>query len=198
MAVDWNERYRSRAGRLWSGRVNDVVLDEVPGLTPGRALDVGCGEGADAIWLARQGWTVTGLDISSVALERAAAAAQEAGVTVEWVCGDLLTHPVPAAAFDLVSLQYPALPHAPGDPVLRALIGAVAPGGTLLVVGHGPPDPDFWRGKGMEPDEYVQVADVTAALGDGWTVEVDGMRPRHELREGIPWTHDVVLRARRA
>lgn len=196
MAVDWNERYRQRARGLWSGRVNDVVRDEVPGLEPGRALDVGCGEGADAIWLARRGWTVTGLDVSSVALERAAVAAAEAGVRVEWVCADLTVSSPPAAAFELVSVQYPALPHAPGDS-LGAIVGAVAPGGVLLVVGHGPPDPDFWRGKGMEPDDFVQVADVAAALGEGWTVELEGMRPRRRVREGTPWTHDVILRARR-
>src|SRR5579871_5362086 len=89
-AAEWDARYREREGQMWSGRPNGRLQAEVAGLTPGRALDVGCGEGADAIWLARSGWTVTAIDISDVALSRAREAAERAGVMVEWVCGDAL------------------------------------------------------------------------------------------------------------
>lgn len=80
---DWNERYATHGDGLWSGRANGVLVAELAGSPPGRALDVGCGEGADAIWLAAAGWQVTGVDVSDVALERAAAAAGDAGVTVQ-------------------------------------------------------------------------------------------------------------------
>ena len=92
-AAEWDARYRERDGAMWSGRPNGRLVDEVADLTPGRALDVGCGEGADAIWLAQHGWTVTAIDISEVAVGRARAAADRAGATVEWISGDALQTP---------------------------------------------------------------------------------------------------------
>jgi 2-polyprenyl-3-methyl-5-hydroxy-6-metoxy-1,4-benzoquinol methylase len=82
-AAEWDARYSERDGARWSGRPNGRLLAEVASLTPGRALDVGCGEGADAIWLARRGWTVTAIDISEVAVTRAREAAERAGAAVE-------------------------------------------------------------------------------------------------------------------
>src|SRR5258705_2397341 len=70
-AAEWDARYSERDGTMWSGRPNGRLVAEADGLTPGRALDVGCGEGADAIWLARRGWTVTAIDISHVAVSPA-------------------------------------------------------------------------------------------------------------------------------
>src|ERR687896_472973 len=104
-AAEWDTRYRDAA--MWSGRPNGRLVAEVADLTPARALDVGCGEGADAIWLARRGWTVTAVDISHAAICRAREAADLAGVSVEWVRADALQTPFRAASFDLVSLQYP-------------------------------------------------------------------------------------------
>ncbi len=101
-------------------------MTEVAGLQPGRALDVGCGEGADAVWLAGRGWEVTALDVSQVALDRAAAAARAAGVHVRWLLAGLVDAPLPAGAFDLVSVQYPALRRTPGQDAERALLAAVA------------------------------------------------------------------------
>jgi SAM-dependent methyltransferase len=196
--VDWDERYASHEEGLWSGRVNGALVADVAELPPGRALDVGCGEGADAIWLARAGWQVTGVDISEVALERAAAGAREAGVTVEWVRADIAVSPPAPGAYDLVSVQYPALKHSPGDEAIRALLGAVAPGGTVLVVGHAPVDPDYAHAHGFEVADYVQPADVRAHLDEGWEVEVDETRPRVDpAPEGSRHTHDTVLRAKR-
>ena len=94
-AAEWDARYGESEGAMWSGRPNGRLLVEVAGLTPGRALDVGCGEGADAIWLAQSGWTVTAIDISDVAMSRARQAAARAGAVVEWVCGDALADVVP-------------------------------------------------------------------------------------------------------
>ena len=175
---EWDARYASHDDGMWSGRPNGVLVAELAGTSPGRALDVGCGEGADAIWLAGAGWQVTGLDVSEVALERAAAAARTAGVGVEWICADIATAPPATGGYDLVSVHYPALEPSPGDHAIRALLAAVAPGGTLLVVGHAPLDPDHADAHGHAPTDYVQPADVSARLDERWKLEVDETRPR--------------------
>jgi|SRR5215218_7883671 len=195
---DWDERYASRAGGLWSGRVNGVLVVELDGRTPGRALDVGCGEGADAIWLARAGWDVAGVEVSEVALERAAAAARDAGVTVRWLHADVAAMEPPPVGYDLVSVLYPALRRSPPDEAIRAVLGAVAPGGTLLVVWHGPVDAEHARAHGFDVADFVGPEDIRARLDGGWDVEVDETRPRVEpAPEGSGHTHDTVLRATR-
>ena len=197
-AGDWDERYRGRGSDVWSGRPNGVLLTEISGLAPGRALDVDCGEGADAIWLASQGWNVTGVDISQVALDRAASAASESGVTVDWVCADFIANPPETGAYDLVSTHYPALPHSVDNEAIKALLTGVAPGGTLLVVGHALDDAEYARSHGFDPDDYVQPADVAASLDDGWTIEVDETRPFASTSHGgSPHSKDTVLKARR-
>ena len=195
--AEWDERYAS-AEQVWSGRPNGALVAEVAGLRPGRALDVGCGEGADVVWLAQQGWDVTGLDVSQVALDRAAMHARQAGASVRWVHADLVQAQLPAGAFDLVSAQYPALLRTPGDDAERALLAAVAPGGTLLVVHHADIDPEEAKARGFDPADYVGPADVAALLDDGWRVEVDEKRSRDITGgAGAHHTHDLVLRARR-
>jgi thioredoxin reductase/SAM-dependent methyltransferase len=197
-AAEWDERYAS-ADRVWSGEPNAALVAEVAGLAPGRALDVGCGEGADAVWLAQQGWAVTALDVSAVALERAAQHADQAGVQVEPVRAGLVEARLPVASFDLVSAQYPALLRTPGQDAERALLAAVAPGGTLLVVHHADVDTERARAHGFDPELYVGPSDVAALLeDDGWRVEVDERRPRQVSGgAGAHHTHDLVLRARR-
>ncbi|MEU9109568.1 methyltransferase domain-containing protein [Streptomyces xanthophaeus] len=146
----WDDRYRE-SDRIWSGNANAVLVREVQGLAPGRALDLGCGEGADAVWLARQGWQVTGTDISGVALGRAAGHAAEAGVSdrVAWQRHDF-ARSFPEGEFDLVSACFlHTYGEFPRPRVLRTAAAAVAPGGVLLVVGHagGPSwDPDAHPG----------------------------------------------------
>ena len=195
---DWDARYASHDDGLWSGRANGVLIAELAVNSPGRALDVGCGEGGDAIWLARAGWQVTGVDVSQVALERAADAARDAGVTVEWVHADASAMPSVPGGHQLVSVQYPALKHSPGEEAIRALLDAVASGGTLLVVGHAPLNPAYARAHGFEVADYVQPADIRARLDERWEVEVDETRPRADpVPEGSPYTHDRVLRAKR-
>jgi SAM-dependent methyltransferase len=196
-AAKWDERYAS-AERIWSGEPNGALVREVTGLRPGRVLDVGCGEGADAVWLSSHGWDVTALDVSQVALDRARSHAAAAGVAVTWVHGGLLDAELPGTGFDLVSAQYPALRRTPGDDAERALIGAVAPGGTLLVVHHDMSDPAWALDHDIDPDDWVGPRDVARLLGDSWTVEADELRERTVSGgAGAHHTRDLVLRARR-
>lgn len=194
---EWNARYAAARDGMFSGNVNGTLAVEVAGMRAGRALDVGCGEGADAIWLAAAGWAVTALDVSTVAVERGAAAAREAGVEVRWVAADFAARPV--GEFDLVTAHYPALKHTADRAVLRGLLAAVAPGGTLLYVGHAPLDRERSLARGFDPDDYVLPKHVKAALDDAWVIEVDEWRPRPGgVRSGSPFTHDEVVRARRS
>ncbi|MFF1926138.1 SAM-dependent methyltransferase [Streptomyces sp. NPDC058221] len=133
----WDERYRE-SSRIWSGNPNTALVREAEGLTPGRALDLGCGEGADAVWLARLGWRVTATDISRVALGRAAEHADEAGVAdrVDWQFHDLGVS-FPEGEYDLVSAHFlHSMGDLPREQILRRAASAVARGGVLLVVGH--------------------------------------------------------------
>lgn len=154
---------------------------------------------ADALWLASHGWQVTAVDISRVALERAAA--QAAGIIpdVAWTRADLTVTPPPAGAFDLVSAQYFPLPRQPGHIALRGLLAAVAPGGTLLVAGHDladlPPDNEH----GIDPSHYYRPDEIAGLLDSTWTVLVNETRPRTTpAPAGTHHTHDTVLRAQRS
>jgi SAM-dependent methyltransferase len=197
--TEWNARYSESDGPRWSGRPNGRLVVEVSDLTPGRALDVGCGEGADAIWLARSGWVVTAIDVSEVALVRAREAAELADAAVDWVCGDALQTPFAAGSFDLVSLQYPALPKAAGDAAVRALLAAVRAGGILLAVYHDLDDEhrEQMKARGTDPADYVAVEDLARLLADDFTVEVHDVAPRVDPPAETPHIDDVVLRARR-
>jgi SAM-dependent methyltransferase len=196
--AEWDRRY-SDSEQLWSGRPNGALVAEVAGLTPGRVLDVGCGEGADAVWLAGRGWEVTALEVSGVALERAARHAAEAGVDVRWVHAGLVEAALPAASFDLVSAQYPALMRTPDAAAERALLAAVAPGGVLLLVHHAGMETHAPEDGEFDPADYVWPSMVAALLDDHWVVEVDEVRPRVAPEGGAGAHHaeDVVLRARR-
>ncbi len=196
--AEWNKRYADRE-QLWSGQPNGALVAEVAGLTPGRALDVGCGEGADAVWLASGGWDVTALDVSDLALARAAGHARDAGVAVRWMHAGLAEAALPPASFDLVSAQYPALPRTPDSAAERALLAAVAPGGVLLLVHHAGMDTQQAQDNGFDPSGYVWPQMVAALLNHDWEVEMDEQRPRIAPEDGAGAHHtdDLVLRARR-
>ncbi len=198
-AGDWDRRYAAEAQR-WSGQPNQTLLVEMEDVTPGSALEVGCGEGADAIWLARRGWKVTAVDISDVALDRARRVAADIGVEIAWVRADVAVEPPAQGRYDLVSVHYPALRHAVGDGAIHALVEAVAPGGTLLVVGHDFAGAGHHRHHGFDPADYVQPPDVARLLdGSTWTIEVQESRPRiRPPGSESPDVPDLVLRARRA
>lgn len=171
-AAAWDERYGA-SDQIWSGDPNGALVAEVADLPPGptarRALDVGCGEGADAVWLARRGWQVTALDVSRVALDRAERHARDAGVEVTWVHAGLVEADLPVGGFDLVSAQYPVLLRTPGATAERTLADLVAPGGTLLVVHHD-------LGGGHDGDEHDVGEHGHGSPGDGSS---RGGSPRH-------------------
>jgi SAM-dependent methyltransferase len=138
----WDDLYQERP-QVWSGKVNPVLADVAATLTPGTVLDLGCGEGGDAIWLAEQGWQVTAVDVSGTALGRAAAQAAAVGVDgrISFAQHDL-SATFPEGEFDLVSAQFLHSPvELPRGEILRRAAGAVAAGGCLLVVGHAEPPP---------------------------------------------------------
>jgi SAM-dependent methyltransferase len=200
----WDERYRSRP-LLWSGRPNLQLVAEVEGLPPGTALDVGAGEGADAIWLAQRGWRVTAVDLSPVALERAAAHAAEAGpevaARIDWQQRDILEWEPPAGRYDLVSTQYLHLPPALRRSFFERLAASVGPGGTLLVVGHHPSDLQTSVPRPPMPELFFTGEEVAAALeGPEWEVVADAAVP-YEVEDPdgrLVVVHDTVFRARRA
>ena len=196
--AEWDRRYAAQ-NQLWSGRPNGVLVAEVAGLTPARVLDVGCGEGADAVWLASRGWDVTALEVSGVALKRAAAHAREAGVAVRWMHAGLAEAVLPRASFDLVSAQYPALLRTDDAAAERALLAAVAPGGVLLLVHHAGMETQQVSDSGFDPADYVWPQMVAALLNEDWEIELNEQRPRSapETGAGAHHTNDVVLRARR-
>ena len=194
-AEAWDRRYADVGDRLWSGQPNASLVAEVTDLPVGTALDLGCGEGADAIWLAERGWDVTAANISAVAVERGRQAADAAGVEVDWQVVDITGGDLPGR-FDLVCALYPAFPKTPDDAALRATLDAVAPGGTLLFVHHA--FDDQHRPGHFDPDDYLQPDDVVRHLDDGWAVEVHEHRPRvRPAGSPGPDVPDAVLRARR-
>jgi SAM-dependent methyltransferase len=195
----WEERYSGE--KVWSGRVNPPLEAEAATLPPGRALDIGCGEGGDTVWLASQGWAVTAVDFADAALARTAEHAAEAGVgdRVDTRRVDVRTHEWGGETWDLVSSQFMHLPDGRMVDLVGRLASAVAPGGTLLVVGHHPDD--MATGLRHGHHSFLFTADsLLPALGDGWEVEVCEARPRTATHphsgEEIAIT-DAVLRARR-
>lgn len=193
--ASWEERYSS-ATALWSGRVNPTLAAQAADLPPGRALDVGCGEGGDTLWLASRGWQVTGLDWSQTALDRGAAQASAAGLgdRVTWVQGDVATWQPAAAAFDLVTAHFLHPEAAVRHVLVPRLAAAVAAGGTLLWVGHGY---DEHRAAVWGTDRFATAAEVLADLDlQEWDVVLAGAQPRpageHDHHDA-----DEVVRLRR-
>lgn len=195
----WEERYRS-APSLWSGHANAVLVAEVGDLAPGRALDAGCGEGGDALWLAERGWLVDAVDISTVALGRGEAEATRRGLAdrIRWRHADLTTW-TPDERYDLVTTAFLHPSSAVRAALFGRLGGAVAPGGLLLIAQHDPSDaavvprPDL-------PDLYATAAQLATDLdADQWEVLTAEARPRaaHHPDGGEVTVHDAVLVARR-
>ncbi|WIM94087.1 bifunctional NAD(P)/FAD-dependent oxidoreductase/class I SAM-dependent methyltransferase [Actinoplanes oblitus] len=200
-AESWEERYRARPA-IWSGEPNSQLVAEAAGLPAGRALDVGCGEGADAVWLAGRGWQVTGVDISAVALRRAAGHAAAAGLAdrITLTRADLRAEPPAERSYDLVSAHFMHLPSGARRELYARLAAAVAPGGTLLIVGHHPDDLAGSVRRMHFPDMMFTAEQVAADLDPAeWEIVTAERRPRRVSAEDEPevTVHDSVLVARR-
>lgn len=194
----WDERYSTEAP-LWSGNPNAQLVAEASALAPGTALDVGCGEGGDVIWLARRGWTVTGADFSAQGLARAARHAEEAGVgdRVQWWRVDARRFSADGRLFDLVTTHFLHPPDGGMVDVARRLAGAVAPGGHLLVVGHAPSE-QFWHRGEHHLRAMFRAEDLVPGIPEGFELLVAEQRPRTVTREGQTLEiEDATLLARR-
>ncbi len=194
----WDERY-AQSERVWSGNPNARLVEEVADLAPGTAVDVGCGEGADVVWLAARGWHVTGVDVSGVALAKAAEHAAEAGVSdhTSWQRADVFAlDPLPGDA-DLVTASYVHVPTDLFAAVYGHIAAAVAPGGTLVVLAHHPDDVHTGL-RNSELSHLLFAPEAVTGLLDPatWDVVTSRVVSREHVHEGT--THqvsDTVVRA---
>ncbi len=165
----WDSRYAAATDLVWTAQPNRFVVQELAGLPPGRALDLAAGEGRNAVWLAEHGWKVVALDFSAVAVERGRRLAAQRGVAVDWLVADALHHPLPQAAFDLVVIAYLQLTADDLAVVLHRAVDALAPGGTILVVGHDLANLDGGVGGPQDP-AVLQTPDQIVAGLTGLTI----------------------------
>lgn len=194
----WDERY-SGPEKIWGGNPNPQLVAAAAGLTPGTALDVGCGEGGDVIWLAQQGWTVTGADFSANGLARAARHAEQAGVAdrIDWWQVDARTFAAGGRSYDLVASHFLHAPDGGMVEVTRRLADAVAPGGHLLVVGHAPSEV-FAHLTASQRRAMFLADELLPGLPDDFEALVVEQRPRTLTRDGVTVdVHDSTLLARR-
>ena len=196
-AAEWDRRY-STTELVWTAEPNRFLVEETTGLGPGRALDLGAGEGRNAAWLAAQGWQVVAVDFSAVGLRKAADLASRSGVEVEVVVADAADE-LPRPGFDLVVVLYLHLPSEKRRLVHRNAAAALAPGGSLLVVGHDATNLTDGVGGPQDPRVLFGPEDVTVDL-DGTGVEI--VRAEQVLRpvptgDGTRTAIDALVRARR-
>ena len=198
----WEEHYGER-DRVWSGRVNTRLAEVVSTLEPGRALDLGCGEGGDACWLAERGWTVVAVDISDTALQRAAADAdaRELGDRIEFAQHDL-SDGFPGGTFDLISAHFLHSTIPLDRPrILKNAADAVRPNGLLLIVDHAGPPP--WASKLAHHHEFPSAEEVVVSLelddGEWERVRVEAVERQATGPDGQQGTlvdNVIVLRRR--
>jgi SAM-dependent methyltransferase len=186
----WEQALREHGDRVAQRPPNRWLTAELADLEPGRALDAGCGHGADALWLAARGWEVTAVDFAAAALAHGRATAEAMGLAerIDWVEGDLTTWSPEAGRFDLVVCLYVH----EAEAMLGRMMRGVAPGGTLFMVGHRPVDPATGAPTPAAGQNQISVDAARAAL-DGWDLLVAEDRPRSQAGTGV----DAVIRARR-
>jgi SAM-dependent methyltransferase len=192
----WDERYAGD-DLLWSAEPNRFLVAEVEELPPGRALDVACGEGRNAVWLAEHGWDVTGVDFSKVGLEKARRLAEARGVSVEWERADITEHAPAPERYDLVIVMYLHLPDSARRVAFGAAAAAVARGGTLLIVGHDITNPDEGWGGPRDPDVLYGPDDVVAHLKELDILKAERVRRPVQTDDGEKIAIDVLVRATR-
>jgi SAM-dependent methyltransferase len=160
---DWDDRY-STEELVWRAEPNRFLVEQVQGMAPGRALDLACGEGRNALWLAEQGWRVTGVDFSGVGLAKARRLAAERGIEAHFVQADVREWRPAAGAYDLVAVMYLHLPAGERRQVMANVSPGLAPGGTLLVVGHDSTNLAHGHGGPQDPAVLFSAADIVADL----------------------------------
>ena len=194
---EWNRRYAGRK-LLWTAAPNRFLVAEAGGLPPGRALDLACGEGRNAVWLAEQGWQVTGVDFSDVGLAKARELASARGVEADFVQADLLDFRPERRAYDLVLLFYLQLPARRRRGIVRAAAEAVAAGGTLLLVAHDSSNLEHGHGGPSDVSVLYTAADVVADLGSSLEIErAERVERPVETADGERTALDALVRARR-
>ena len=192
----WDERYAATE-LVWSAEPNVFVAEVTGDLPPGRALDLACGEGRNAIWLAGRGWRVTAVDFSAVAVDKGRKLAARAGVDVEWRCEDVLAWEPRPRSFDLVVLSYLQLP----GPALAGVVGrageALAPGGTLVVVGHARANLDGGVGGPQDPAVLYEPDEVVGWVGGLVVARAEHVRRTVETPDGPRQAVDTLVVASR-
>lgn len=191
---DWDRRYEERE-LLWSASPNRFLVAEAAGLAPARALDLACGEGRNAIWLAELGWQVTAVDFSEVAIAKARERAARDGADVDFVCGDLLDYEPEPEAYDLVLVLYLQLPAGERRLVLSRAASALASGGTFLLVGHDLTNLTEGAGGPSDPEVLYTPNDIAAEL-HGLEIE-KAERVLREVEGADRPAIDALVRARR-
>jgi len=197
-AEDWNKRYEGTE-LVWTVRPNRFLVEETEGMAPGRALDLACGEGRHAVWLAGLFWRVRAVDFSDVAIAKGRQLAERHSVEVEWTVADLAEYvPEPESA-DLVIVFYLQLPAFERAPVLRRAAAAVAPNGTFLLVAHDSRNLEHGHGCPKSPDVLYTAEDVVADLqGSGLQIErAEAVKRPVETPEGERVAIDALVRASR-
>ena len=192
----WDKRYAG-SELLWSAEPNRFLASEAADLAPGRALDLACGEGRNAVWLAQQGWQVTGVDFSQAGLDKAAHLAEQRGVAVEWVLADLLEYEAPAAGFDLVVLAYMHVRARERRAIHARAAEALCPGGLLLVIGHDTTNIEDGHGGPQDPSILFTPQDVVADVPELEIVKAERVLRPVPTPTGDAHAIDVLVRARR-
>jgi SAM-dependent methyltransferase len=195
---DWNRRYEGTE-LVWSVRPNRFLVEEVEGMEPGRALDLACGEGRHAVWLASLFWRPRGVDFSDVAIAKAKRLAEEHEVAVEFEVADLNEYVPEEKAYDLVIVFYLQIPAAERTPILRRAAAAVAPEGTFLLVGHDSRNLDHGYGGPQSPLVLYSPQDIVDDLaGTGLEIEkAESVDRPIETDDGQRVAIDVLVRAYR-
>jgi len=193
----WTKTLHEHADKVKARPPNAELVSALASVRPGRALDAGCGHGAETLWLASRGWDVTAVDFSASALAHGRAMADALGSAVReritWIEGDLAAWTPPSGHFDLVLSLYVHIP-GPVQPAIQKLADAVAAGGTLLMIGHRPIDPATGAPTPAAGQVQVSLEDAVAVLDrEHWELLIAEERPRAVAGAGV----DAVIRARR-